>query len=315
MPLFKVTNKKVDQVPVDLRQFKNEAALRDFFADNIEDLLGLRFLGKEFQTKDGRIDTLAIDETGTPVIIEYKWGEKDNILSQGLFYIDWLKENKRLFDLLVADKLGKDNKVIWDSPRLLLIAQGFDRYTLSAVRQVKNSVELIKYTPYSSEILFLETVYSPDTVKPIAEVLRRKKIKSGYGEGVYGESVFGGDAYGVEYHLHKVNSEIKEMFYVLQEEIKKWANVEERADQKVGITYRTTKSFVRFEFGKSYIDVLVRDSHYDSGGVGPLGIIPLGMIKDITSHKWGYKGRIKLKTKQDVPHVLGFIRQSYESTL
>src|SRR3989344_717852 len=293
MPLFQVKNKKVHQVPVDLRQFKNEATLRDFFANNLEDLLGLRFLGKEFQTKDGRIDTLAIDETGTPVIIEYKWGEKDNILSQGLFYIDWLKENKRLFDLLVADKLGKESKVIWDSPRLLLIAQGFDRYTLSAVRQVKNSVELIKYTPYSAQTLFLETVYNPDTVKPVTETTKKKE------EG----------AYNIDYHIGKVNNEVKEMFYAMQEEIKKWASVEEKAEQKDGITYRTTKSFVRFEFGKSYIDVLVRDSRYDHK------IDPKGMIKDISSFEWGYKGRIKLKSKDDVSYVLDLIRQSYESTL
>jgi predicted transport protein len=293
MTLFQTNNEQVNQVPIDLKQFKDEAALRDFFAVNLEKLLGLRFLGKEYPTKDGRIDTLAIDETGTPVIIEYKWGEKDNILSQGLFYIDWLKENKRLFDLLVADKLGKENKVIWDSPRLLLIAQGFDRYTLSAVRQVKNSVELIKYTPYSSQILFLETVYSPDTVKPKSEIASKKE------QGVY----------GIEYHLSKVNSDIKEIFYVLQAKIKQWPNVEEKADQKVGITYRTTKSFVRFEFGKSYIDVLVRDSRYGHK------IDPKGMLKDISSFEWGYKGRAKLKSKEDIDYVLNLISMSYETTL
>lgn len=293
MPLFQVKNKRVDQVPIDLTQFKNEAALRDFFAENLEDLLGLRFLAKEYPTKDGRIDTLAIDETGAPVIIEYKWGEKDNILSQGLFYVDWLKENKPLLNLLVADKLGKETKVNWDSPRLLLIAQGFDRYTLAAVRQVKNIVELIKYTPYSSEILFLETMYSPDTVKPVAENNKRREQ----------------EIFNIDYHLNKVNGNVKEMFYALQDEIKKWANVEEKADQKVGITYRTTKSFVRFEFGKSYIDVLVRDSRYGHK------IDPRGMLKDISSFEWGYKGRAKLKLKEDVGYVLDLIRQSYESTL
>lgn len=294
MPLFQLKNKKVSQVAIDLTHFKNEAALRDFFAENLEDLLGLKFLGKEYPTKDGRIDTLAIDETGSPVIIEYKWGEKDTILSQGLFYMDWLKENKRLFDLLVADRLGKDKKVIWGSPRLLLIAQGFDRYTLSAVRQVKNSVELIKYTPYSSDILFLETVYSPDTVKPVTESVNRKKEA---------------ETYNLQYHLGGINKNVEEIFYAMQDEIVKWASVEERADQKVGITYRTTKSFVRFEFGKSYIDVLVRDSRYGKT------VDPRELVQDITSFEWGYKGRIKLKAKEDVPYVLGLIRQSYESTL
>lgn len=293
MPLFQVANNKARQVPIDLRQFKDEAALRDFFADNLDSLLGLRFLVNEFRTRDGRIDTLAIDETGTPVIIEYKWGEKDNILSQGLFYIDWLKENKPSFELLVADKIGKGQKVSWSSPRLLLIAQGFDRYTLSAVRQVKNSVELIKYTPYSSDIVFLENMYSPDTVKPVTETAKKKEA----------------GAYGLEYHLGRVNKDIKEVFYLLQDEIKKWPNVEEKADQKVGITYRATKSFVRFEFGKSYIDVLVKNSRYGHK------IDPKGMVKDISSFEWGYKGRIKLRAKEDVPYVLDLIQQSYEATL
>ena len=293
MPLFQVKNKKVAQVSVDFSQFKNEAALRDFFAENLEDLLGLKFLAKEYATKDGRIDTIAIDEMGVPVVIEYKWDEKDNILPQGLFYIDWLKENKRLFEHLVADKLGKGNKVQWNNPRLLLIARGFDRYTMSAVRQVKNSVELIKYVPYSSEILFLETVYSPDTVKPATETSREKEEKT----------------YGVDYHLNKVNANVKEMFYFLQEGIKNWANVEEKAEQKVGITYRTTKSFVRFEFGKSYINVLVRAPRYGHK------IDPQGMVKNVASFGWGYKGMIKLKSEEDLPDVINIIRQSYESTL
>lgn len=292
MPLFQIKNDQASQVPINLKHFKDEAALRDFFGRNLEGLLGLKFLANEFQTKDGRIDTLAFDETGAPVIIEYKWGEKDNILPQGLFYFDWLKENKRLFDLLVASKLGKEVKVNWDRPRVILIAQGFDRYTVSAVRQVKH-VELIKYTPYSSDILFLETVYSPDTVKPVAEPTAKRE------PGVY----------GIEYHLNKVNPDVKEIFYSFQEQIKSWANVEEMADQKVGITFRTTKSFVRFEFGKSYIDVLVRDSRYGHK------IDPKGMLKDISSFEWGYKGRVKVRSKDEVNYVLELIRQSYESTL
>lgn len=75
MPIFQIKNRKVAQVSFDLNYFSNEAALRDFFADNLEDLLGMRFLAKEYPTTDGRIDTLAIDETSAPVIIEYKWGQ------------------------------------------------------------------------------------------------------------------------------------------------------------------------------------------------------------------------------------------------
>ncbi|MBN1547292.1 MAG: hypothetical protein JW902_11580 [Syntrophaceae bacterium] len=288
MPIFQIQNKKVLQIALDQKRFPDEAALRDFFAENLVDLLGIRFLAKEYQTKDGRIDTLAIDETGAPVIIEYKWNEKDNILPQGLFYFDWLRENRRHFDLLVEKKLGHKVKVNWDKPRVVLVAQGFDRYTLAAVKQIKY-VELIKYTPYQNGIVLLETMYSPETSKPIAE----KKTKDE-------------ESYSVHYHLGDSNEEVKKIFYYLQERTRSLPGVKEMAEQKVGITYRTTKSFVRFEFGKSYIDVLLREPKYDD---------LKGMVKDITSFEWGYKGRAKIKSLQDAEYVLGLIKQSYESTL
>jgi len=296
MALFQIKKNKAGQIEIDFTQFQNEAALRDFFSENLEELLGLRFLAKECPITGGRMDTLAVDETGTPVIIEYKWDAKDNILSQGLFYMDWLKENKRLFESVVVEKMGKNVQVSWDNPRLILIAQGFDVYTLAAARQVKNSIELIKYAPYGLDILHLETVYSSESIRPVSRTLQRKEKEE--------KSI-----YSVEHHLNKVDDKIREIFYLLQSEISKWSNVEERADQKVGITYRTTKSFVRFEFGKSYINILVRDSRY--GHV----IDPKKLLKDITSFQWGYKGLIKLKSTTDVQSALELIRMSYESTL
>lgn len=195
MPIFQIKNRKVAQVSIDLNYFSNEPALRDFFADNLEVLLGMRFLAKEYLTTDGRIDTLAIDETNAPVIIEYKWGQDDAILPQGLFYFHWLRENKKHFDLLVADKLGKDIKVNWNSPRVILISQGFDNRTKSAVQEVDH-VELITYTPYKQDILYLETVYSPSKKQALKE-----RVKTPTGE-----------TYDINHHLNKTNPEIERDF-------------------------------------------------------------------------------------------------------
>jgi len=291
MPIFQIKNKRVAQVLFNLNYFDNEAALRDFFVDNLEDLLGMRFLAKEYPTTDGRIDTLAIDETDAPVIIEYKWGQNDAILTQGLFYFNWLRKNKKHFDLLVADKLGKDIKVNWGNPRIILISQGFDNRTISAVQEFEN-VELIKYTPYKQDILYLEMVYSPN--------------KSQSWENKTQKQIGIGESYDVNYHLNKSNPEIKEIFYRLQEKIKSLPSVDEISDQKIGITYRTTKSFTRFEFGKSYIDVLVRESNYND---------PKKLVNDISSFKWGYKGKAKIKTMGEVEDVFDLIKQSYEQTL
>ncbi len=289
MPIFQIRNKKVAQVSYDLNYFKNEAALRDFFAENLEDLLGMSFLAKEYPTTDGRIDTLAIDENDAPVIIEYKWGQDDAIFTQGLFYFNWLRKNKKHFDLLVADKLGKNRKVNWGSPRVVLVSQGFDNRTIIAVQEV-DYVELIKYTPYNQDILYLETVYSPNKTQTFKD---RVKSKSG-------------ETYDINHHLNKSNQETKEIFYKLQEKIKLLPSVNEIVDQKVGITYRTTKSFIRLEFGKSYIDVLLREAKYND---------PKGLVKDISSFKWGYKGRVKIKSMSELNDVFSLIKKSYEQTL
>jgi len=289
MPIFQIKNKKVAQVSFDLNYFNNEAALRDFFAENLEDLLGMRFLAKEYPTTDGRIDTLAIDETNAPVIIEYKWGQNDAIFTQGLFYFNWLRKNKKHFELLVADKLGKNVKVNWSSPRVVLVSQGFDNRTIIAVQEV-DYVELIKYTPYKQDILYLETIYSPNKTQTLKERTRTPS----------------GEIYDINFHLNKSNPEIKEIFYKLQEKIKLLPSVDEISDQKTGITYRTTKSFARFQFGKSYIDILLREPKYND---------PKNLVKDITHLEFGYKGMAKIKSMSEVVDAFDLIKQSYEQTL
>lgn len=298
MPIFKIKNNNANQVFLDQNHFKNEAELRDFFADNLEELLGMRFLAKEYPTTDGRMDTIALDETNSPVIIEYKWGQDNAIIVQGLFYFDWLKKNKKYFDLLVANKFGQEEKVNWDRPRVVLVSQGFDNRTIVAVQQIEN-IELIRYATYQNDILYLENVYSPKTVK-----LPKKSSSMTTEEGVNNEDKI----YDLNYHFNRRNSskEVKEIFYKLQENIKLLPSVEELVNQKSGISYRTTKSFVRLEFGQSYINVLVRESKYND---------PKNLVKDITTHMWGYKGKIQIKSIEDAGPAFDIIRQSYEETL
>lgn len=298
MPIFQIKNNKAQQVSLDINHFNNEAELRDFFADNLDELLGMRFIANEYPTSDGgRIDTLALDETNSPVIIEYKWGQDNAIFVQGLFYYDWLKKNRKHFDLLVANKIGKDEKVNWSSPRVLLIAQGFDNRTISAVQQVDN-VELYKYMPYKSDIIYIENVYVPNKPKRIKAIENELAVEV--------DSDDGEQTYDINYHLGGSSDEAKEIFYKIKEKIQALPGVEEFVNQKTGVTYRTTMSFTRFEFGKTYIDVLLRDPKYND---------PKDLVKDISSYKYGYKGKAKIKSLKEVDDIFDLIKQSYESTL
>src|SRR4051794_27473512 len=81
-----------------------EKPLQTFIEMNLEALLGIRFLATEYvtgKTHGGRIDSLGLDENHCPVIIEYKRSVSENVINQGLFYLDWLMDHKAEFKLLV----------------------------------------------------------------------------------------------------------------------------------------------------------------------------------------------------------------------
>lgn len=140
-----------------------EKSLQTLIERNLEAFLGVRFLASEFSTgKDhgGRMDTLGIDENGCPVIIEYKRATNENVINQGLFYLDWLMDHKRDFEWLVMEKYGRDTAqaVEWSQPRLLCIAGDFTRYDEHAVKQMNRNIELIRYRRYGDDLLLLDLV-------------------------------------------------------------------------------------------------------------------------------------------------------------
>ena len=137
-----------------------ERSLQTLFERNLEALLGIRFLASEQRTTNGRIDTLGIDENASPVIIEYKRASNENVINQGLFYLDWLMDHRRDFEWLVMERFGKDHaaKVEWSSPRLICIAGDFTRYDEHAVKQISRNIELVRYRRFSDDLLLLDLV-------------------------------------------------------------------------------------------------------------------------------------------------------------
>lgn len=146
-----------------------EKSLQVLMENNLEVLLGVRLLGSEYSTgrrHAGRIDTLGIDENGSPVIIEYKRSLNENVVNQGLFYLDWLMDHQAEFKLLVMEKLGKPvaDTIEWTAPRLLCVAGDFNRFDEHAVAQMNRNIELIRYRRFGEELLLLELVNATTAV-------------------------------------------------------------------------------------------------------------------------------------------------------
>lgn len=150
-----------------------EKPLQTLIEANLDTLLGIRFLATEYstgKTHAGRIDSLGLDENNSPVILEYKRSMGENVINQGLFYLDWLMDHKAEFKLLVMDKLGKPaaDAIDWTAPRLVCIAADFTKYDGHAVQQIDRNIELIRYRRFGDELLLLElaSAASANTGKP-----------------------------------------------------------------------------------------------------------------------------------------------------
>lgn len=157
--LFRIGNGKVDELAGSTDTI--EKSVQTLFEKNLEALLGVRFLASEFTTTHGgRIDTLGLDENGCPVILEYKRSSNENVINQGLFYLDWLMDHRKDFQWLVLEKLGKKDadSVDWSAPRLICIAGDFNRYDDHAVKQIQRNIELIRYRRFGPELLMLDLV-------------------------------------------------------------------------------------------------------------------------------------------------------------
>jgi predicted transport protein len=161
LKLFQINGSDINELGA--RSVAIEKSLQTLFEKHLESLLGVRFLATEYSTgkkHGGRIDTLGLDENGCPVIIEYKRATNENVINQGLFYLDWLMDHKADFEMLAMKKLGKDaaEEIEWSAPRLLCIAGDFTRYDEHAVQQMGRNIELIRYRRYGDDLLLLELV-------------------------------------------------------------------------------------------------------------------------------------------------------------
>lgn len=138
-----------------------ERSLQQVIERNMEVMFGVRLLASEYSTgvkHGGRMDSLGIDENYSPVIFEYKRAINENVINQGLFYLDWLMDHRGDFTMLVLQKLGEEaaNSIDWRNPRLICVASGFTKYDEHAVQQMNRSIELVRYRDFEGDLLALE---------------------------------------------------------------------------------------------------------------------------------------------------------------
>jgi len=291
LPLYRILPDARTLEQVARKEFADEAELHALVENNLRELLGVRLIASEYPIPNGRIDSLGLDEDGVPVIIEYKWKRELSAVIQGLFYLDWVMQNRRPFESIVRDKLGKDVKVDWSTqPRLLIIAQDFDIKELAAINQMGPRIELIKYSFYDG-LFSYEYVNIVETKSITGKPTEQAKSPE----------------HTLESLLQKATPDVRDTFLKLRENI---LAVSEAVWEKVGgwyCDYRTVSTFVSVNVQKNRLKVFIK--MWDRALEDPHGI-----SKPIPT-SWGFgllNTQFVITPIEDVEYAMRLIRQAYD---
>lgn len=296
MPIFKLQSgklKKLSILPLD-----KEKNLQQLLEANLMEALELRFLASEYiTTSGGRIDTVAVDANGAPVIIEYKRNRNDNVINQALSYLKWLKTQKSaFFEMLIQDKLGKDFaekiKLDWNNPRVICIAESFSKFDTDTVEVVPLRIELYKFRYYEGDIFSLEPVN-------VAEQNEKAVAPAISSEDPGGQTIDALRAKGAE-SIRQLFDAFRERVLAIDE------SIIEKATQFY-VAYRASGNFAEVHIGKNQIKIHLRPIDY---------VDPKGMVEKIPEgYNWTMDRRIYLNSANDLDYVMSVVDQSYKNVL
>lgn len=300
--LFRIKDEVVEIEGTSMRLEKN---LQNIIEDNMDIFLGVKFLATEYKTgkiHNGRIDSLGIDENNCPVIIEYKRSINENVINQGLYYLDWLLDHKAEFQFLVMEKLGKEayENIEWSSPRLICIANDFTKYDVHAVKQINRNIDLIKYKNYNKELLLLEMVHtnisSYDSYRnselTVNEEISNSKYKT------------------IEQYLNDSSEELKSMYYTLRDFIISLGDDVQEKKLKNYFGFKRIKNFACVEIHPKTNTVLI----YTKANIEDIELRE-GFTRDVTNIGHFGTGNLEIRftDMKDFDEIQKFIIASYEA--
>lgn len=297
--LFRYDNKNVEEIKGS--SVALEKALQNLIEKHLETFTGVRFLASEYITgkvHGGRIDSLGIDENGCPVIIEYKRSTNENVINQGLYYLDWLMDHKAEFELLVMNKYGKESseQIEWGSPRLICIAGDFTKYDSHAVQQIDRNISLMRYKKFGDELLMLELVNSTtaeaNTTAPAAKKQNKNKYK-----------------YVHEFY-EDMPQDMKDLYADIENFIQSLGDDVQKTTLKFYIAFKRVKCFATAEFRPQKKCILI----YVKADPAKM-TFQEGLTRDVSNlgHFGPCNIEMTIKNSTDFEKVKPLITESYDS--
>ena len=274
------------------KDLKLEKELQSLVEENLEELFGITFLATEYSTGQrhgGRMDTLGIDENNSPVILEYKRNKNQNVINQALFYLDWLIDHKSAFEILVRDKFKEKIEIDWSSPRVLCIAEEFNKYDTYAVEQMKRPIELIQYRIFEDDLFALNILTAAEESKS-------------------GKTTNNKD-YKVDDHLKKADDKIRKIFEELSEYTLELGPEVIESPRKLYIAFRVIRNFMCVQIYNHHLLLYLSLNPENFDLDSPI-------LRNVS--KIGHYGtgdlEVRVENKDDIEFAKKLIEKAYENS-
>ena len=283
-----------------------EKPMQNLIEANLDTFLSIRFLASEYstgKTHGGRIDSLGLDENHCPVIIEYKRSVGENVINQGLYYLDWLMDHQAEFKLLVLEKVGKAaaDAIDWSAPRLVCIAADFTKFDGHAVQQMNRNIELIRYRKFGDDLLLFELANAST-----AAASKAKPAKAGKTP-VSMPSAAGGTDKTFAEHLSALPPSLKLVLTSLEDYATSLGDDVQRKELKLYVAFKRLKNFATVVLAKKGVLLYL---HLDPASV----VKALQNARDVSNiGHWGTGDvEITLTSMKEFDEVKPLLAAAYE---
>jgi len=227
------------------------------------------------------------------VIFEYKRATNENVINQGLFYLDWLMDHRAEFKLLVLETFGKKaaGEIEWSTPRLVCVAGDFKKYDEHAVQQINRNIELVRYRRYGRELILFELVNATTAETTVGGNGSKQQYKS------------------VGQQLAEASEEVQDRFEAVKAFMVELGDDVQMKELKFYFAFKRIKNFACVEIHKKAGSVLVYLK------VDPSSIkLEKGFTRDV--RKIGHFGtgdlEVVIQSDDDFEKAKGLILKSYE---
>lgn len=282
------------------KDFKTEKDLQTFFENNLEKILGYKFIDTEFVVGDFRIDTLAFDdETKSFRIIEYKNVKNHSLVDQGYTYLKLMLERKADFVLQYNIKTKSaltPQDIDWSQSRIIFVSPIYTSYQLNATDFKNIPVDLVKVTRYEEDIIEIDFIKKTSNVK-VQEINMESSQKDVNKEVV---------VYTEEDHLNKVSKRVQIIYKALKERILELDDIDVEA-KKLYIAFKGSKNIVDVELRKNEIKIYI---NMKKGTLAD----PLCITRDISNiGHWGNGDYcVTMNYTTDMYNIIYLVKQSLE---